>query len=68
MDTEGYTVTQLMEKTGKSRSAIMSILSRYQIKPLSYEARYPPETVETIMQAKVGRPPKTKPETNVGNF
>jgi hypothetical protein len=62
MPAEGYTVSELMKKTGKARHAIESWLSRHNIKPLSYEAIYPLDTLEKIMEAKRGRPPKQKPD------
>ena len=58
MPVEGYTVSELMEKSGKSRSAIESWLSIHKIKPLSYEARYPVEVLEQLKKAKRGRPKK----------
>jgi hypothetical protein len=52
----GYTVSELMEISRKSEGAIRSLLSRHNIKPISYEAIYPPETIEIIRGAKRGRP------------
>ena len=60
MPTEGYTVSELMEKTGKSRSAVESWLSLHKIKPLSYEAIYPLDTLDKLKEAKRGRPKKAK--------
>jgi hypothetical protein len=61
---EGYTVTELMEKSKKSRSAVESFISRHGIKALSYEAVYPADTLDLLLAAKRGRPPKsaTKPD------
>jgi hypothetical protein len=58
---EGYTASQLAELTGKNRHAIESWLSNHKIKPLSYEALYPLDTLKKIREAKRGRPPKPKP-------
>jgi len=58
---EGYTATQLAELTNKNRHAVESWLSYHKIKPLSYEALYPVETLERLKTAKVGRPKKPKP-------
>jgi len=58
----GYTVSELMEKSGKTEGAIRSLLSLHNIKPLSYEAVYPPEALELIANAKRGRPPKKPPQ------
>jgi hypothetical protein len=61
---EGYTVTELMKESKKSRGSVESFISRHGIKPLSYEARYPEDTLEKLLKAKVGRPKKQKaPET-----
>jgi hypothetical protein len=69
MPAEGYTVSELAEKSKKTRHAVEAWLSLHKIKPLSYEAIYPPDTLDKIMEAKVGRPakkskdpPKAKPE------
>jgi len=58
MPVEGYTVSELMEKTKKTRSAVESWISLHKIKPLSYEARYPLEVLDLLLKAKVGRPAK----------
>jgi hypothetical protein len=58
MPAVGYTVSELMEKTGKTRSAIESLISLHKIKPLSYEAVYPLETLNLIKNARRGRPRK----------
>jgi len=54
----GYTVSELMEKSGKTRSAVESWLSIHKIKPLSYEAIYPPDILDRLIAAKRGRPKK----------
>ena len=54
----GYTVSQLMELTGKSRSAVESWLSIHNVKPVIGELLYPPEVLELIANAKRGRPAK----------
>jgi len=58
MPANGYTVSELMQKTGKTRSAVESWLSLHKIKPLSYEAIYPSETLTLLKNAKRGRPAK----------
>jgi len=62
MPATGYTVTELMQLTGKSRGAIKSLLANHDIKPLSYEAIYPTEALEVITNAKRGRPTKKADE------
>jgi len=64
MPAVGYTVSELMEKTGKSRSAVISWLSIHKIKPLSYEAIYPAEILEPLREAKRGRPRKSTNSVN----
>jgi|GEM_PF-2190872 len=54
----GFTLSELTEKTGRTEASIRSLLSRHKIKPLSYEAIYPPEALELITSAKRGRPAK----------
>ena len=57
-DKLGYTVSELMEKSKKSRSAVESWISRHGIKPISYEARYPQSTLDELLKSKKGRPAK----------
>jgi hypothetical protein len=52
----GISVSELIQKTGKSRSAIESWISRNGVKPLNPELLYPPDTLERIKKAKRGRP------------
>jgi hypothetical protein len=58
MPAMGYTVSELAELTGKTRHAVESWLSDHKIKPLSYEAIYPPDTLDKIREVKRGRPRK----------
>ena len=58
MASDGYTVSELAEKSKKTRHAVEQWLSQHKIKPISYEARYPIETLDKLKEAKVGRPPK----------
>lgn len=60
MPAKGYTVSELAELTKKNRHAVESWLSTHGIKPLSYEAIYPADTLDKIKAAKRGRPPKAK--------
>jgi hypothetical protein len=55
---DGYTASQLAELTGKTRHAIEQWLSSHGIKPLSYEAIYPADTLEQLLASKRGRPAK----------
>ena len=65
MPAVGYTVSELMEKTGKSQTAIRSLLSLHNIKPISYEAIYPHEALDVLLNAKRGRPSKKPPSEPV---
>jgi hypothetical protein len=60
MTITGITVSELMEKTGKTRHAIESLISRHKIKPVIGEFLYPPETLGLIQNASRGRPRKPK--------
>ena len=53
-----YTVSELMKESGKSRNAVESWLSYNEIKPIIPEMLYPPDTLEKLLNAKVGRPAK----------
>jgi hypothetical protein len=61
MPKEGITMSDLIKATGLKKGTISARLSRLGIKPLSYEALYPPDTLEKIQEVKRGRPPKLKP-------
>jgi hypothetical protein len=61
MPAKGYTASELAELTNKTRHAVEAWLSTHGIKPLSYEAIYPADTLEKLLASRRGRPPK-KPE------
>jgi len=61
MADEGITVSEIVKATGLRRNTIEVRLHRLGIKPLSYEARYPTDTLDKIKAVKMGRPPKPKP-------
>jgi hypothetical protein len=56
----GYTVSELAKLTGKNRHTVETWLSYHQIKPLNSELLYPPDTLDKLREAKVGRPKKPK--------
>jgi hypothetical protein len=62
MTITGYTVSELIKKSGKSRSAVASFISRHEIEPVSGELLYPLDTLEQLLTSKRGRPAK-KPIT-----
>ena len=61
MADNGITISDMIEATGLRRNTIEVRLHRLGIKPLSYEARYPSDTLEKIEAVKMGRPAKKKP-------
>jgi hypothetical protein len=57
---KGVTVTEMMEKSGKSRGAVEVWLSRSEFEPIVKELLYPPEALKKLLEVKRGRPPKKK--------
>jgi hypothetical protein len=60
MTITGYTVSELIKKSGKSRSAVESFISRHEIEPVVGELLYPPNTLDLLIKTKRGRPPKPR--------
>ena len=63
MTITGYTISELIKKTGKTRSAVESFISRHEIEPVIEEYLYPPKTLNLLENAKRGRPAKNPAET-----
>jgi hypothetical protein len=63
MTITGYTISELIKKTGKSRSAVESFISRHEVEPIIGELLYPPKTLDLLINAKRGRPAKNPPNT-----
>jgi len=62
MTVTGVTISEIVQKTKKSRHAVEAWLSRHNIKPIIGEFLYPPETLNAIQNAPgKGRPRKPKP-------
>ena len=57
----GVTVTEMMEKSKKSRSAVEMWLSRHPYEPIIKELLYPEEALVKLLESKIGRPTK-KPD------
>jgi len=57
----GVTVTEMIEKSKKSRPAVENWLSRSEFEPIVKELLYPPEALDKLLASKRGRPPKPKP-------
>jgi hypothetical protein len=59
MDTiKGVTISEMAKELGLNRHTVENRLIRAGIKPLTYEALYPPGTLEKIRDVPRGRPPK----------
>jgi hypothetical protein len=58
MAKDGITISELVEATGLRKNTIEVRIYRLGIKPLSYEALYPPDTLERILVTRRGRPAK----------
>ena len=60
---EGYTASQLAKLSKKTRHTVESWLSYNEVKPVNNELLYPVETLERLLNAKVGRPSKKPAST-----
>jgi hypothetical protein len=60
MTITGITISEIVKKSKKSRHAVEAWLSRHDVKPIIGEFLYPLETLDKIMEARRGRPPKPK--------
>jgi hypothetical protein len=58
MAKNGITISELVEATGLRKNTIEVRIHRLGIKPLSYEALYPQDTLDRILATKRGRPAK----------
>jgi hypothetical protein len=59
MDTiEGITISVMAKELGIPRHTVEQRLIKAGIKPLTYEALYPPDTLDKIKEARRGRPKK----------
>jgi IS30 family transposase len=55
---EGWTVTELAKELGIDENTVAQRINRKGIKPVSYKALYPLDTLDKIKEAKRGRPAK----------
>jgi hypothetical protein len=62
MEAKGWTIREMAEKLELPEHTVQVRVSRAGIKPITREAIYPPDTLERIREAPMGRPPKVKPE------
>jgi len=58
MTVTGLTIQEIAEKLGISYSTAQKRLSRSGIKPILKEDLYPPEALEVVRNAPMGRPTK----------
>jgi transcriptional regulator with XRE-family HTH domain len=61
MEAKGWTLAELAEKLGIPENTVTQRLHVKGIEPLFRGAIYPPDTLERIREAPMGRPPK-KPD------
>jgi len=64
---EGFAVSQLAKLSNKTRHAVEEWLSNNGVKPVIPELLYPPDTLDKLLAAKVGRPKKPTPAENPQN-
>jgi predicted ArsR family transcriptional regulator len=59
---DGYTLQELAEILGIPKNTVSQRIHVKKIKPIARLAIYPPDTLDRIREAPMGRPPKAKPE------
>jgi transcriptional regulator with XRE-family HTH domain len=62
METKGWTLEELADKLGLSKNTTQQRIKRAKIEPIFRGSLYPPDTLDRIQEAPMGRPPKAKPE------
>ena len=58
MDAKGWTIRELAQELGIKENAVKQRVFKARIKPIVREAIYPPDTLDKIREAPMGRPPK----------
>jgi hypothetical protein len=61
MDAKGWTIREMALKLDIPPNTVKQRVFQAGIKPITREAIYPPDTLERIREAPMGRPPKVKP-------
>jgi transcriptional regulator with XRE-family HTH domain len=61
MEAKGWTLEELSEKLGISKNTLQQRIQRAKIDPIFRGSLYPPDTLDRIREAPMGRPPKSKP-------
>jgi hypothetical protein len=59
---DGYTLQELSDILGIPKNTVSQRIHVKKIKPIARLAIYPPDTLDQIREAPMGRPPKAKPE------
>jgi hypothetical protein len=62
MEAKGWTVREMAAELKIPEHTVQVRVSRAGIKPITREAIYPPDTLDRIRDAPMGRPPRAKPE------
>jgi hypothetical protein len=62
MPPKGWTLTELAKELGIAENTVAQRLHVKGIDPIFRGAIYPPDTVDRIREAPMGRPPKAKPD------
>jgi hypothetical protein len=60
MEAKGWTIREMAERLELPEHTVQVRVSRAGIKPITREAIYPPDTLDRIREAPMGRPPKAK--------
>jgi transcriptional regulator with XRE-family HTH domain len=62
MDAKGWTLEELASKLGIPENTVQQRLHRSKIDPFFRGSIYPPDTLDRIREAPMGRPKKAKPD------
>jgi hypothetical protein len=62
MEAKGWTLDEMSEKLRISKNTLQQRIKRAGIEPVFRGSLYPPDTLDRIRDAPMGRPPKSKPE------
>jgi hypothetical protein len=62
MEAKGWTIKEMALKLDIPPNTVKQRVFQAGIKPITREAIFPPDTLDRIREAPMGRPPKTKPK------
>jgi hypothetical protein len=60
MEAKGWTIKEMSMELGIPPNTVKQRVFQAGIKPITREAIYPPDTLDRIREAPMGRPPKKK--------